>query len=129
LGLQVRIFLRDLSLRLGEVGEVEERVWVRERGEAAHGAIRPAARELIVEELVEVEVCRREGRVTNQIIVCNKAGLGGREHPVFKEIAICVTGPRIVEMTQEIKARHCRSERIAGFWLWVASHDRGISVD
>jgi len=87
-GLQVRIFRRNLSLR------VEER---RVGGRAAVGLVLrlllSVGRDVVVcDEVVDVELLEGEGFVTNKMIVFKIAGVGGREKPAFKDIAIWVKG-------------------------------------
>jgi hypothetical protein len=103
-GLQVRIFRRVRSLR--------------EEGRARDGAAVEVLRRLLVagrdvelavgDELVDVEVAReleRCGVVTSQMIVFIIAGVGRREKPAFKEIAICVNGLWHTESIAEVEAR------------------------
>jgi len=96
-GLQVRIFRRSFSLRV-----VEGRVGRDARGAVAAGRLV----RLVVEEVVEVEVRVREGEglVTNHTIVFRSAGVGRREKPAFKDIAICVNGRRQMERAAQVDA-------------------------
>jgi hypothetical protein len=89
-GLQVKIFRREVILKVGEVVAKVEVRW------EAVGVVCGGCSVAVVvgEEVGDVEGVRGEerGRVTSKIIVFKIIGVGGREKPAFKDIAICVNG-------------------------------------
>jgi hypothetical protein len=138
MGLLVRIFRRDLSLRV---------VGGRVRGCAARGLLLLLLLvedvELVVEELVDVEEvevgCRgREGEdvgvVTSQMIVFKITGVGRSEKPALKDIAICIKGRCQRESIAEVEIRRtwsCKKTVVAGCNCCcdIAIKDQGASAD
>lgn len=57
---------------------------------------------IVVKEVVEVEIVKGAVVVTNQMIKVKIEVVGDREDPVFKELTICLSGFRSVEVAPEI---------------------------
>lgn len=83
LGLQVRIFLRNLSLRREERCVVDD---------AAKVGVLWLLLDGVDDVVVGDEVVKGEGFVTKRMIEFRIAGVGGSEKRAFKDIAIWVSG-------------------------------------
>jgi len=73
---------------------------------------------LVVEELVDIEVVKDAVVVVSHMIVVKIEGVGNREDPVLKEVEICSSGVRSVEVASKIvlirvmKARSCETIKV-----------------
>ena len=98
-GLQVRIFRRNLSLKVEE-----RRVGDREAAGLLLQLLFGVGCDVVVgDKVADVEVREGEGFVTNQMIVFKIGRVGGSEKPAFKDIAICVMGRWHREASVEVE--------------------------